>query len=52
MIVLKTLDTRKAVGLYSAVSALGDLTGSSIGGITAQIVTSYLGGTTTSTPVL
>ena len=36
-------DTRKAVGLYSAVSALGDLTGSSIGGITAQIVTSYLG---------
>jgi predicted MFS family arabinose efflux permease len=36
-------DTRKSVGLYNAVTALGDLTGSSIGGITAQLVTSYFG---------
>jgi hypothetical protein len=36
-------DTRKSMGLYNAVTALGDLTGSSIGGITAQLVTSYFG---------
>lgn len=36
-------DTRKSVGLYNAVTAIGDLTGSSIGGITAQLVTSYFG---------
>ena len=36
-------DTRKGVGLYNAVSALGDLTGSSIGGVVSEIVTKYLG---------
>ncbi|BCU71563.1 MFS transporter [Stygiolobus caldivivus] len=36
-------DTRKSIGLYNVITALGDLTGSSIGGITAEIVTNTFG---------